>query len=365
MISYKRLILVILLFVSVPAFSQVSVQFVPEIFGRSIDGLMNASIYSLKDRRSIRLNITVSEAKTGKVLSIQTQPFTIVPGMNLLPPSTVKSAKVTISNTNTGNYIRQHGNLPMGDYNYNYVIMASSSSEEIIIDQDFSQEITPPAPFDLIEPYNEDQICEKRPMFTWQPSLPQVVGSLYQLILVEMKDKQNAVEALNYNLPVINQKGILTNLLMYPPVSKDLTAGKKYAWQVTVYKDQSIINRSEVWSFKVDCADTVNAKLEDDNGYRDIEDLEKGNYYVANGLVKFTITNSYQEQKLNYTIICVNDPQSKIRNLPKVILKKGQNKMRFDFSNNFSFKENYSYVLKAILPNGQQKNLRFIYHELE
>ncbi|TCC87291.1 DUF928 domain-containing protein [Pedobacter frigiditerrae] len=365
MISYKRLILVILLFVSVPAFSQVSIQFVPELFGRSIDGLMSASIYSLKDRKSVRLNITVSEAKTGKVLSIQTQPFTIVPGMNLLPPSTVKTAKVTISNTNTGNYIRQHGNFPMGDYDYNYVVMASSSSEEIIIDQNFSQEITPPAPFDLIEPYNEDQICEKRPMFTWQPSLPQVVGSLYQLTLVEMKDKQNAVEALNYNLPIVNQKGILTNLLMYPPVSRDLTAGKKYAWQVTVYKGQAIINRSEVWSFKVDCADTVSAKLEDDNGYRDIEDLSRGNYYVAQGLIKFSLINSYSAQTLQYSIVSLTDPTQKIRRLPKVNLQKGQNKIRLDLSNNFSFNDGHSYVLKAMLPNGSSKSLRFIYKEAQ
>lgn len=365
MISYKRLILVILLFVSVPALSQVSVQFVPELFGRSIDGLMNASIYSLKDRRSVRLNITVSEAKTGKVLSIQTQPFTIVPGLNLLPPSTVKTSRVSISNTSTGNYVRQHGYFPTGDYDYAYVIMASSSSEEIIIDQNFSQEITPPAPFDLIEPYNEDQICEKRPMFTWQPSLPQVTGSLYQLTLVEMKDKQNAVEALNYNLPIVNQKGIVTNLLMYPPVSKDLTTGKKYAWQVTVYKDQAIINRSEVWSFKVDCTDTVSSKLEDDNGYRDIEDLLKGNYYVAQGSVKFAIVNSYAEQSLKYGITCITDPNQKVRALPKKKLLKGKNKVNIDLSHNFSFKDGYSYLLSVELPNGSTKKLRFIYKELE
>lgn len=355
----------ILLFVSLPAFSQLSVQFVPEIFGRSIDGLMNASIYSLRDSRSVRLNITVRESKTGQVLSIQTQPFKIVPGMNILPPSVIKTAKITISNTAIGNYVRKSANFPMGDYDYSFVILASSSSEEIIIDQNFSQEITPPAPFDLIEPYNEDQVCETRPMFTWQPSLPQVVGSLYQLILVEMKDKQNAVEALNYNFPVINQKGILTNLLMYPPVSKDLAAGKKYAWQVTVYKDGSIINRSEVWSFKVDCTDTTSSKIEDDNGYRDIEDLLKGNYYIANRSVKFAIVNAYEAQALKYSITCITDPNQKVRALPKKKLSKGKNKVSIDLSQNFSFKDGYSYLLSIGLPNGTTKKLRFIYKDIE
>ncbi len=360
----SRLILVLMAFLWLPAFSQVSIQFVPEVFGRSMDGLMNASIYSIKDRLTVQLNITVTEAKAGKVLTIQTQPFTIVPGNNILPPSAIKSSKVTISNTAMGNFVRQNSIFPNGDYDYSYVVISAQPNRDVIIDQNFSQEITPSAPLDLIEPFNNDQICEKRPMFTWQPSFPQIPGALYQLTLVEMKGTQNAIEALNYNLPVVDQKGILTNVLMYPPVAKELSTGKQYAWQVTIYKGQSIINRSEVWAFKLDCSDTLAVKADDDNGYRDIEDLAKGNFYLANGVVKFAVMNSYGEQDLKYSISCLSDPDQKVRFLPKKKLSKGKTKVNIDLRNNLSMKDGYSYLLTLELPSGTIKSLKFIYREL-
>ncbi len=361
----KKLFLVVLLLCSLSGFSQVSVQFIPEIYEKGIDGLMHATIFNGAAKRSVRLNITVTEEKAGKVVTVQTPPFLLIPGNNVIPSSAIRGAKVSISANNTGNYIRKNQYFPQGSYAYNFVVMASSSSEEIIVDQDFNHDVVPPAPMDLIEPYNQDQICEKRPMLSWQPSIPQMPGMLYELLLVEIKEKQNAVEAINYNLPVINQRGIVANLLMYPPVSKDLAEGKKYAWQVTAYKDQTVINRSEVWEFKIDCKDSIANVHEDDYGYRDIEDLVKGNYYVAEGLVKFAVVNSYNEQNLKYEVSCITDPGLKIRSLPKIKLKKGQNKIKLDFSHNFSFKNDYSYILKARLPNGTTKSLRFIYKELE
>lgn len=345
------------------AMAQVSIQFVPEVFGRSMDGLMNASIFNVSGKRDVRLRITVTEAKAGKVLVMQTQPFALVPGNNLVPVTAVRSAKIDIAANTVGNYIRRNQYFPIGSYDYEFVVFSASSSEEIIVEQNFTQDLVPPAPLDLIEPYNDDEICEKRPTFTWQPSIPQVPGMQYSLLMVEVKDKQNAVEALNYNLPIVNQRGIVANVLMYPPISKELTVGKKYAWQVTAYKDQTVINRSEVWSFKLNCEDTVANKPEIDNGYRDIEDLAKGNYYIASGWMKFAVINSYEEQALKYSISCLNEPTLKIRSLPKVKLKRGQNKIGIDFSHNSSFKDGNSYVMKVSLPNGSSKSLRFIYRE--
>ncbi|MBC6110692.1 DUF928 domain-containing protein [Pedobacter sp. CCM 8938] len=351
-----------MLFIGKGLMAQISIQFVPEVNGTTVSGLFRASIYNLSGSRSVRMNITVTEARAGRILTVQTGVFTIVPGNNSIPQGVARAATVAIGENATANFIRRNQYFPQGDYDYDFNIIAASSSDELI-DQVFSNEITPPAPLDLIEPYDQDEICEKRPLLTWQPSLPAIPGLLYQLMLVEIREKQSAVEALNYNLPVVNQKGIAANLLLYPPNSKDLEKGRKYAWQVTAYKEQTVINRSDVWSFEVNCQDTVGAVPETDYGYRDIEDLAKGNFYVADGTVRFALINSYGDQKLRYSISCISHPDSRVRNLPTVKLKKGQNKITLDISRNFSFKDGYSYVMVTELPGGGSRSLRFIFRD--
>ncbi|WP_443938766.1 DUF928 domain-containing protein [Pedobacter sp. MW01-1-1] len=359
-----KLLLILLLF-SINGFGQMIVQFVPEVHGNSIDGLMNARIFNNSGSQNIRLTVTVTEDKTGKVVVITTPIFRIGPGNNSIPSIAIKSSQITTGANAVGNFIRKNGTFPQGGYNYDFAIMSSSSSQEIIADQTYSYEVVPPAPFDLIEPFNRDQICEKRPLLTWQPSLPQILGMQYEVLLTEIKGSQSPVEALNYNLPIVNQKGVSSNMLFYPPISKELSSGKKYAWQVTAYKDQTVINRSEVWEFKVDCQDSISAIKDLDFGYRDIENLVKGNFYIAEGFIRFSMINSYAEQKLRYGIVCTTDPKSKIKNLPVIKLKRGQNKVNIDLRNNFSFKDGYSYIMTAYLPDGTPKMLRFIYKNIE
>ncbi|WP_316824679.1 DUF928 domain-containing protein [Pedobacter miscanthi] len=364
MSKLKFIFFVLFISISAAAYAQTSIVFVPEVYGTTLNGLFRASIFNASGVKSVRMNITIREARAGKIATIQTQAFTIVPGNNIIPSGVARTASVAMAQNSTANFIRRNQYFPQGDYEYSFNIYSASSSQEIIIDQVFNNEITPPAPLDLIEPYDRDEICEKRPLLTWQPSIPKMDGLLYQVMLVEIKDKQNAVEALNYNLPIVNQKGVVANLLVYPPNSKELVAGKKYAWQVSAYRDQTIINRSDVWSFEVNCQDSVSNVIAADYGYRNIEDLVKGNYYISNGFIRFSVINSYAPQKISYSVVCTNDPSKKIRNLPILRFKSGENKVNIDISRNFSFDDNYSYVMKIRMPDGTQKSLRFTYKQL-
>jgi hypothetical protein len=362
---FNRILISFVLFIfSCSVSAQVSVQFIPEVYGRSMDGLMSARLLNTGGKQNVRLLISVTENKAGKILNILTQPFTIIPGSNQVPSTAVRSASIQMGNNSLAQFIQRNGHFPQGYYEYSYKVISAIAIDEIIVDQIFEQEVLPPAPLNLIEPFNEEKICNKMPVLSWQPSIPVIAGTMYELLLVEIKDRQSPVEALNYNLPVVKQKGIPNPILVYPASSKELAEGKRYAWQVTAYKDQTIINRSEVWEFTFSCKEEKEP-VKDDNGYRDIDDLARGNYYIAQGVVKFAVINSYIEQKLKYEVHCITDPGSKVRGLPKIKLLKGQNKVELDFSRNFSFKDNYSYILKVYLPNGTAKSLRFIYKDLE
>ncbi|OCX53369.1 DUF928 domain-containing protein [Mucilaginibacter sp. PPCGB 2223] len=356
----KRYIVVILLLFSLPALGQTTIQFIPELYGRNVDGLFRCAIISTGGRQSVTLSVVVKERKAGTVCIINTTAFNIATGNNVLPFTIAHNSSVQFANTSTGRLVSVNHNFPEGDYEYcftvNYV-----NHEYLPVEQCFDYTLAPFAELNLIDPYDQDKICDQRPLLTWQPLIPGVPGAMYQLVLAEIKSGQNPTEALNYNLPVINQSNILSPVLPYPSIAPQLEKGKTYAWQVTAYKDQTVLNRTAVWSFKVECQDSTK-KISDD-GYRDIEDLAKGNYYIAAGVLKFAVVNPYQSQDLKYEISSLDKPDKKVKHLPKLKLQSGDNKINIDLSENNAFNDNAYYILKVRLPNGVVNSLRFIYIE--
>ena len=362
---YKTFItFLLLLFTSSIVLAQVSIDFVPAVSGSTLDGLMNVRIVNVGAKKTIKLEIMVVqdfEVSSEQVVHIVTEPFEVNAGVSTVPPTIVRTAKVKIGNGAAARFLQQNGYFPSGQYIYDYKIIVAST-QEVLLEQTFMHELTPAAPLNLVEPYDKDEICELRPLLSWQPHFPMTAGAQYQLVLTEIKDKQHGIEALQYNLPLINQKGISANVMMYPAVARDLEKGKKYAWQVTAYKGTTVLNRSDVWTFSMKCADTV-AEIKPQLSYRDIEDLAKGNFYMAQGRLSFVLVNSYAEQPLQYAISCLTDPKLRVKNLPVKTLARGRNKVDIDLSENKAFKQDYSYMLTVVMPNGQLKNLRFVYKE--
>jgi len=350
-----------------PAFAQVSFQFIPEIQGRNVDGLFGARIISATAKRNVSLSITVSEQKRGKIFSVRTPAFSVNPGNNSIPSTAVRPAKILFAQNSISQQVQQSGLLPEGEYEYCFTLIPQSNDPEVPaepMEQCFTVELTPFSPLNLNEPANQDKICQQRPLFTWQPTFPVINGAAYQLQLTEIKENQSAVEALNYNLPLINQNGIVSPALPYPNSYKELRPGKKYAWQVSLYKNQTVLNRSEVWEFEVDCKDSVvKAPTVIDDGYREIDDLSRGNYYIATQALKISLFNPYGGGELDYRITCVTSPNQKIRKLPKVFLQPGKNKVNIELSKRQGFVDGNYYILNILLPGGSSKSLRFLYKE--
>ncbi len=350
----------------VAANAQIMVQFVPELQGRTTDGLMMAKFTNtFPETKTVVVDITVTERKSGKVVMISTAPFSLLPGVNGIDRNAVSGSSIRFAENNIARLLRQSGVFPEGEYEYCFQIFRNDKNGrgEFLGEYCFDYLVEPLTPLFLIEPYHKEKTCDKRPTFTWQPSLPAIPGSQYRLTLAEMKQNQVASEALVYNLPLINQSNILSPMLILPPSAKELEEGKTYAWQVTVYKENMIINRSEIWEFTIKCNDTP--KVEPEDGYRNIEDLAKGNYYIANGKVKFAVYNAYGETNLKYSMLCLNKPGQTFKHLPKVKLKKGNNNIVIDLSDNDAFIDGYHYILTVRLPNNLEKQLRFTYKSVQ
>lgn len=358
---FKILSIILLAGASTPSVSQVMVQFVPEIHGRSTDGLMWVKMNSmLNGNRTVILETIVTEKKAGKILTITTAPFLLMPGNQPLRRDAVSSAGISFGNNNTARLVRQSSYFPEGEYEYCFRVRSESKSNpEILGEQCFDHMVEPLTPLFLIEPYNKQSICDKRPVLTWQPSMPAIPGSQYRLTLTEIRQGQNSQEALVYNMPLINQSNIVVPMLLYPPSARELEEGRHYAWQVTVYKEGVVLNRSEIWQFSIKCNDTP--AVESATGFRDIEDLAKGNYYIAEGSVLFAISNSYEKMPLQYSILSLNNPTQTFKKLPKVELKRGNNNISIELNEKNGFVDGSHYIMTVRLPNGSSKQLRFIY----
>jgi len=358
----KILHLLILILCFHTASTQVLIQFIPELQGRTVDGLLTAKISSqLPEKRTVILMVAVSEKSVGKIVSINSGAFDMYPGNNSLPRAAFSAGRIQFANNGTATLLKQSAFLPEGEYEYCYQVVLSEKGMpgDVLGEQCFNYLVEPLTPLFLIEPYYKEKICDKRPTFTWQPSVPMIPGAMYRLTLSEVKPDQLLSEALNYNIPLINQANISSPILIYPASAKALEEGKKYTWQVTVYKDNQILNRSEVWEFTVQCNEPPKPDVND--GYRDIEDLVKGNFYMAEGRIRFSFDNPYEAGKLHYSIACLNKPDLKMKRLPEVKLKRGTNNISIDLSENKSFIDGYHYIITIQLPNRSTQKLRFLY----
>jgi hypothetical protein len=148
---------------------------------------------------------------------------------------------------------------------------------------------------------------------------------------------------------------------MYPTGAPDLKEGRKYVWQVTVYSGKTILKKSEIWTFTVQCEEPQ--KNYSGNSYRELKETDDGNFYVANKVLSFSFNNPYSNSTLTYEIRNLSDPDSRIKKLPKLKMNAGINKYDIDLSEYRSFKNDQEYLLIVTLPNNRQLRLRFIYKE--
>lgn len=342
--------------------AQVSFAFVPEIQGRTLDGLFMARTVALDGQsRVVKLSITVTEQKAGKIVEIQTPAFHLFPGSNAIPPQLARSSAILFENSKAAAVTRQSGSFIEGDYEYCYRLLDGTKTvgAEVIAEQCFQYYLQPFSPLMLLDPADESRNCNTRPTFFWQPVLPAVPNMQYRLLMVEIKEGQHKVEAINTNLPLINQLNINTPMLFYPAVNRPLEEGKRYAWQVTAYRGTTLLAESEIWEFTNSCVDKPVDTVKE--AFRDIEDLAHGNFYVANGAILFALHNAYNPMPLIYSISGITEPTLKTGKPEKIRLDRGMNYITLDLQDKRAFKDGNYYQLSVKLPNGEWRKLRFLY----
>ena len=342
---------------------QIAVNFSPAIYGQTLDGLVYAQIMNSSGLQlKAKLTIKIREINGAEVAAIKTTTFTLQQGTNFINKTSFTNGKFNFSHNYYGSSLSQTGRLPEGEYEYCFEVDISESKEDQfppLYENCFVFQLQPLTPLLLIDPVDEDEICEKRPGLTWQLPMPLTRESRSRLVLTELNAKQDVVDAINFNQPIINQGGIVGNNLTYPAGAPELKVGHKYVWQVSVYTEATILKKSEIWVFTVKCDEQQ--KIINTDSYRELKETDDGNYYIANKILPFSINNPYANGDLNYSIASMNDPGNPIKNLPKLKMYPGLNKYEIELFENRAFKANEEYLLRVKLANGRELKLRFIY----
>jgi hypothetical protein len=343
------------------AFSQFNFVFLPEVYGRSVDGLSNFQIQNLTSQvRAGQMHITVREniSKT-RVLTMISPEISISPGSSTFPVNAYAASSFNFSNTPLGAIASQTRNFPPGEYTFCFRFVPADKGDDY--ENCFDASIQPLVPISLINPADQDKICQKRPPLSWQPPVPFPPNMRFRLLLTDKKGGA-AVENLLMNTPLILLDNIPSTMISYPSSAPDLKEGHTYCWQVIAYQNGVIISRSEIWEFTVQCNDPVASDPKD--SYRELKLMVNGNYYYANRVLRFSFNNKYNVKKLDYMIYDAENGDARIRHLPEIAIAPGLNKIDIDLTD-LGMGTGKHYTIKVFPFNEPEVAVRFIYQENE
>ena len=362
----KRQLFVLMVIVSVtwPAtllHAQISFQFMPALNGQTVNGLFavqlqNTGLTNLYGK----VKISVKEGNNKTVLVALTPEIAVKQGGNVLT-AMMSQSRIQFGNNPAASILSQTGRFPEGEYEYcfEFTIVEKPNAAEQVFENCFNYLIQPLIPLSLIYPGDGDEICNTRPELTWQPAMPLNNNLQYRVMLAEKKDKQQAADALMNNVLVLQQDNIAGFMLLYPPQVAALQKDKKYVWQVIACLGNTKVTQSEIWEFNTKCDDKKPDSSKE--SYRELSSSLNGNYYVVSNTLRFTITNPYNKEKMDYSITDLSDPAKKIDNLSEVKVQTGLNKIDIEMEDVKGLETNKMYLLKIRNIGNQPLYLRFIY----
>lgn len=361
---YKTLLYLIgMLTLACPLYAQITFSYAPAANGQTLDGLTMVQMVNTRGARlDGTLNITVRDGGGAVVVNIDIPKVSLLPGGNVLHKGMLANSSMRFGSSPAAALIGQSGRFPEGEYEYCYRFLETQvkpGSDPVIHENCFQYAIQPATPLLLVDPFNGDQICNTRPSFSWQPPVPLTPDMRYRIVVAAVNDKQDGVTALANNRPVINQSGLRQQFLNYPPQVPDLVMGRQYAWQVWAYSGKTVMTRSEIWLFTVQC-DTVRT-IKD--SYREAKPELDGSFYLAKEVLHFSFNNPYRAGRLDYTIRDLSDPLTEIRKLPRVNMKQGINLVDLRLSANKAFIHGHQYLMKIRNAGNKELVLKFSYAE--
>src|ERR1700694_3568228 len=163
--------------------AQISFQFLPEIYGKNVDGLSTFQIQNLFARKVPgRISITVigNETRAG-VVTVLTPVILLEPGVSTLARTNFLRSSFVFGNNAVAAIASQTRSLPPGTYSFCFHFLPADKQTYDDYENCFEASVQPLVPINLLSPAHLDTICQKRPALAWQPPLPYSSSTQFRL----------------------------------------------------------------------------------------------------------------------------------------------------------------------------------------
>lgn len=318
----------------------------------------------------IRIDMIVSEAQSGDpVLAGSSRVFYLPTGTRPIQLTDLMPIQYNVINSSYGASVSPDGFLPVGNYIVCFSIFKRGPEEfEKIAEECETITVEPASPPILVYPEDEAVITENRPVFLWIPPSPVFLFSnlSYELVLVEILENQQPGDAVQNNLPLLQQNNVMYPFLAYPPALPALDTGKLYAWMVKASNNYTPVSNSEVYSFRLQTAkDSIKIMT---RVYTVLKSPDEMKFTYARNSLYYEYANNQANDTLVLELLDVTTAQTKkiaLSQVSFVPVKSGQNFLTLPLEPLQGMVNHHIYILNARNRNEKIFALKFIYQTAE
>jgi hypothetical protein len=261
--------------------------------------LCEVTLMNSQGSSQIMLEAQVLNAASEQLLYIQSSPFYITQGMNILSSAIVPINVTTYGTSSQATYIQTTHVLPSGTFQFccSVVVLSSEGGDEYC--EEVESEIN--SNMYLVFPDDKDTIETKDPVLMWMhtEAFNMVApGEYYRMIVVELADEQNAEDGITVNTPIYMKNNLTTHNVIYPVDAQELEDGENYAWQVQRVTNGIVTDKTEAWEFTMKAATVIT-----DDKYAVLKKTLDASYYTAvNGKLFFRFNEEYNSGQISCAI---------------------------------------------------------------
>lgn len=298
------------------------------------------------------LKMVLSDRQTGQpVFTAITASFSVAAGAKQLNTNTLSPIQY---NFLSGGSNTPAGLLPAGSYTACYSLSVSAGKGDELAEDCVEFDAEPLSPPLLIFPSDSSRLQTMPGQFSWTPPSPAGMFNRlhYEILITEVREGQNANEALQENIPFYNDGTLINNMINYPGTATSFEKGKWYAWQIVARDDRQYAGKSDVHVFTIE-EDSNKIKLPADI-YLSLEDNAKGTYELTNRKINIKY---FSFDKAHEAKIVFSDDKGEAIKTNKRKISQGQNYFEFQLGNRFN--PNTIYTVTITDNQSKQHSLTF------